>query len=111
LSCCQVFVLPSRFDGWGMVLNEAASLGKALISTEKCGAAHHLIRQRENGFRIPAGDVEALSEAMIRYVIDPELVKRHGKRSTELFAECTPEENALNFQKILEEWTESCPQK
>lgn len=104
LRCCQVFILPSRFDGWGMGLNEAASLGKALISTEKCGSAHHLIVHGENGFRVLPDNSEALSEAMIRYATDPELVERHGKRSATLFAEYTPEKNALNFLKILEEW-------
>ena len=56
LKCADVLILPSRYDGWGMVLSEAASMGKALIATEACGAAHHLIVQGENGFRVPPND-------------------------------------------------------
>jgi glycosyltransferase involved in cell wall biosynthesis len=43
LRCSRVLVLPSRFDGWGAVLNEAASLGLALIGSDCVGASYHLI--------------------------------------------------------------------
>ncbi|MGR8932644.1 MAG: glycosyltransferase family 4 protein, partial [Gammaproteobacteria bacterium] len=60
----NVLVLPSRYDGWGVVLNEAASLGKALIGTTACGAAHHLIQPGINGYRIASNDPQALAIAM-----------------------------------------------
>ena len=39
LRCADVLVLPSRFDGWGVVLNEGASMGLALIGSDRAG--HH----------------------------------------------------------------------
>ena len=51
----DVFVLPSRSEPWGMVLNEAAAAGLPLVATEESGAAHDLIDG--NGFRVPADDV------------------------------------------------------
>jgi glycosyltransferase involved in cell wall biosynthesis len=101
-SRCDVFVLPSRFDGWGVVLNEAASAGKPLISTEATGAAHHLIAHGVNGFRVTAGDPSALAQAMLVYCRHPELIGSHGRESRRIFAQFTPEQNARRLQEGLE---------
>lgn len=101
LERCDVLVLPSRHDGWGVVLNEAASLGKALIASDGCGAAHHLIKQGMNGFRVPTGDVAALAGAMMKYCSEPALVGRHGIESRRIFQEFTPARNALRLEQAL----------
>ena len=44
-----LLVLPSRWDGWGLVVNEALAVGTPVIVSDKCGAAD-LIRQGKNGF-------------------------------------------------------------
>jgi glycosyltransferase involved in cell wall biosynthesis len=98
---CDVLVLPSRHDGWGVVLNEAASAGKAIIASDACGAAHHLVLPGVNGFRFPSGDVAALSAAMLEYCRDPSLASRHGSESLRVFQEFTPERNALRFEEAL----------
>jgi glycosyltransferase involved in cell wall biosynthesis len=98
---CDVLVLPSRHDGWGVVLNEAASAGKAIIASDTCGAAHHLIAPGVNGFRFPSGNVAALSAAMLEYCRDASLADRHGSNSLRIFQEFTPERNALRFEEAL----------
>jgi glycosyltransferase involved in cell wall biosynthesis len=108
---CDVFVLPSRFDGWGVVLNEAAALGKAIISTEPTGAAHHLLAPGVNGYRVPAADDVALAQAMMRYCRAPELAAIHGARSQTLFLEFTPERNALRLTQAIESLQSSGPQR
>ena len=52
----DAFVLPSRSEPWGMVLNEAATAGLPLVATDGVGAAHELIEDGVNGFRVPVGD-------------------------------------------------------
>jgi glycosyltransferase involved in cell wall biosynthesis len=98
---CEVLILPSRHDGWGVVLNEAASLGKALIASDACGAAHHLIEPQVNGFRFPAGDRSALTTAMLAYCRNPSLARRHGAESLRIFEEFTPERNAQRLEEAL----------
>lgn len=94
----DVFVLASRFDGWGVVLNEAASAGMPLIATEMCGAAWHLISEGVNGFRVRAASVDALKAAMLSYTSCPELVDKHGSHSRALFSrDFTPEQNAVRL--------------
>jgi glycosyltransferase involved in cell wall biosynthesis len=104
LAQADVFVLPTRFDGWGAVLNEAASLGKPLISTDQAGAAFHLIKDGENGFMVKAGDADALAKAMKYYVDNPEMTELHGKKSFEIFQKYTPEENSRHCIKCIQKF-------
>ena len=101
INLADVVILPSRSDGWGMALNEAASAGKALISTSECGSAWHLIRDGENGFRIGARDAETLAGRMLAYARDSALAKRHGDASRRIFAEYTPEKNVERLTSII----------
>jgi len=102
LEAADVLVLPSRYDGWGMTIAEAAGFGKAVIASDACGATAHLIRHDWNGFAIPSGDMMALVGAMQRYAGDPDLARLHGKRSPKLYAEVTPERNAERLLSILD---------
>ncbi len=103
LSKSSVFILPTLFDGWGAVLNEAASLSKPLISTNECGAAYHLIRSNENGFRIKANSVIELEKAMQFYIDNPEVINKHGRISYDIFLKNTPERNAKLFMNNINE--------
>lgn len=101
----DVFVLPSRFDGWGVVFNEAASLGIPLIGTDLCGAAWHLIKSGVNGFRVKAGSISSLTHSMQKYVDHLELIDQHGMASKELFyREFTPEKNTERLVLALDKW-------
>jgi glycosyltransferase involved in cell wall biosynthesis len=79
----DVFALLSRHEPWGVVVNEAAASGLPLVLSERVGAAHDLLRDGENGFVVPAEDVEAAAAAL-RRLADPELRRRLGERSREL---------------------------
>ena len=79
----DVFALLSRQETWGVVVNEAAASGLPLVLSERVGAAHDLLRDGENGFLVPADDVEAAADAL-RKLRDPELRRRMGARSREL---------------------------
>jgi glycosyltransferase involved in cell wall biosynthesis len=87
----DVAVMPSRSDPWGMVLNEAALAGLPLVSTTAAGAAHELIEEGVNGFRVPPGDPAALRAALVRLLEDDALRKTAGERSREIAARFTPD--------------------
>jgi glycosyltransferase involved in cell wall biosynthesis len=80
----DVFVLPSRYDGWGVVLNEAANAGLALIGSWGAGASPSLVEPGVNGFCVEAGSVSSLHYAMARYAEIGDLSLRHGRASAEL---------------------------
>lgn len=104
LKTADVLVLPSRYDGWGAVLNEGASMGLALVASDNAGAAWHLIDPGENGFRVRAGSASSLAEAMKAYVSNPRLAETHGAHSQELFTAYTPERNARRFVNSIQSW-------
>lgn len=60
---CDVFVLPSKLETWGLALNEAMACGCAVIATTGCGGAIDLIEEGKNGFVI-APDLSSLKEAL-----------------------------------------------
>ena len=62
------FILPSRFEPWGVVLAEAAGAGLSIICTDACGAREEVVRDGidGNGFIVRAGCAKSLAMAMIR---------------------------------------------
>lgn len=87
----DAFVLPSRSDTWGMVLNEAAAAGLPLIASEVAGAAHDLVEPGVNGYRVPPDDSPALAEVLRTVAADPAWRASAGSRSRELASYYTPE--------------------
>ncbi|MGC4095648.1 MAG: glycosyltransferase family 4 protein [Nitrospira sp.] len=58
---CDVFILPSLFDPWGLVVNEAMNAGKPVVTSDKVGASADLIQEGKNGAVFKAGDSQDLS--------------------------------------------------
>lgn len=105
-SASDVFVLPSRFDGWGAVLNEAASLGLPLIATDICSASWHVIKEGENGFRVHTESISDLKNAMQKYVDNTALIKTHGEVSKSVFVnEFSPDKNVNRLVSSLRHWS------
>jgi glycosyltransferase involved in cell wall biosynthesis len=90
-AAADAFVLPSRSEPWGMVLNEAAAAGLPLVATEEAGAARDLVENGVNGFRVPAGNEDALATALRRIAEDARFRAAAGARSLELGRRLTPE--------------------
>lgn len=63
MSDSDILVLPSRFDGWGAVVNEALMVGTAVVCSDRCGASD-LIEQGRNGYVFRSGDVGDLERGM-----------------------------------------------
>jgi glycosyltransferase involved in cell wall biosynthesis len=74
LSASDLLVLPSRFDGWGAVVNEALMLGVPVVCTDRCGASD-LIRAPWLGSVVKAGSVSSLAEALGEWI-------RRGKKTS-----------------------------
>ena len=60
----DVLCVPSRYDGWGLVVPEGLASGLAVIATDRMGAALEFVENGRNGWLIAAGDEDALFEAM-----------------------------------------------
>lgn len=69
----DVFVLPTREDVWGLVINEAMAYGLPVITTDRCGAGIELIENGVNGYIVPLDDEKALAAAINKVLDDDEL--------------------------------------
>ncbi|MHA6685987.1 glycosyltransferase [Mesorhizobium sp. A556] len=80
LAGCRAFVLPShqRSEAFGMVLVEAATYGRPLISCEIGTGTSYVNADGETGFVVPPGDPDALAGAMNRLLADDALARRFG---------------------------------
>lgn len=78
---CDVFVLPSEFETWGLVVNEAMAAGKPVIVTEGVGCGSNLVRDGENGYVVPVGDISLLADRIDRLTSDSALARRMGESS------------------------------
>jgi glycosyltransferase involved in cell wall biosynthesis len=77
----DVFVLPSEFDTWGLVVNEAMAAGCAILVSEDCGCSCDLVASGEpNGFVFPTGDIRQISDYLGRYD-DRSLLTQHRANS------------------------------
>ncbi len=88
---CDVLVLPSDYDAWGLVVNEALANGLAVVTSHVVGAAAHLVRQGEpgagaNGRTFQRGDAASLAAALAD-VTDPARVDAFKANSPKVLAE------------------------
>ena len=77
---CSVYVLPSYREGTPRTVLEAMSMGRAIITTDAPGCRETVV-DGDNGFLVPVKDADALAQAMLRFIEQPELIETMGKRS------------------------------
>lgn len=83
MSISTAMILPSESETWGAVVNETMAAGTPVVSSDRVGAAIELIRDGENGFLVPVGDVPGYTRAMERLVADPALAEAMGAAAHE----------------------------
>lgn len=74
----DVFVLPSRHEPWGLIVNEAMSAGCAVIVSDDVGSHADLVTSGVEGFVYPFGDIAALTESLSLVLRTPETARQMG---------------------------------
>ena len=99
----DVFILPSRYDGWGVVVNQAIGAGLPVICSDAVGAGYDLVEEEVNGLRFAAGDVEGLTRCMERLAAEPGLAGRWGAASRAKAEAWTPDRGAAKWVNVFRE--------
>lgn len=97
----DLFVLPTYHDPWPQVINEAMYFGLPIITTDRDGSAHEVVRDGDNGLIIPADDVSALAEALEHLLADEPLRRQMGERSRAIIADYTLEAACSAFLQAI----------
>lgn len=84
---CDVFVLPSIHEPWGLVVNEVMNAARAIIVSDQVGCQPDLVLDGDNGCVYPAQNIAALSDALARVLDHPDVCRRMGQRSLERIQE------------------------
>jgi glycosyltransferase involved in cell wall biosynthesis len=98
---CNVFVLPSRHEPWGLVVNEAMNAGRAVVVSDDVGCQEDLVREGETGAVFPAGNVPALAEALQRVLGTPGLAGRMGAAARRRIDQFSFEQDVAGLREAL----------
>jgi glycosyltransferase involved in cell wall biosynthesis len=88
----DLFVLPSEYDAFGVVVNESMLCGCAVAVSDHVGAGLDLVH-KENGFVFPTGDVDALAALIREASADPEKLRQMGQESKRIMQTWSLSEN------------------
>ena len=103
----DVFILPTRRDVWGLVINEAMAYGLPVISTDKCVAADALIDDGEGGIIVKVDDEDGFRNAQIRLLTDSEERKRMGAVNHQKIRNNTLEQMGITISRHIEDYCRS----
>lgn len=95
-----VFVLPSRHEAWGLIVNEAMACGLPVIVSDEVGCAVDLVQPGENGAVFPAGNIAALADAL-RTVLAPGAAVRMGSNGRQRIAKWSFAEDCNGLKAAL----------
>jgi glycosyltransferase involved in cell wall biosynthesis len=100
----DLFVLPSYGPGetWGLAVNEAMCLSRAVVASTHVGCAQDLIRSGSSGLVFEAGSVPALADALREALSDRPRLARWGAQGRRIVADYSYEETTRGLMKALE---------
>jgi glycosyltransferase involved in cell wall biosynthesis len=96
------FVLPSREEEWGLVVNEAMACGLPVLVSKVAGCARDLVRDGENGFIFDPHKPEELADRMERLAGELGLAGAMGAASQRIIADWGCERFAAAAREAIE---------
>ena len=89
----DLLLLPSEYDAFGVVVNEAMLCGCPAIVSDRVGAGGDLIRAGQTGYIFPCGNVENLAALLREVLSDRERLKQMSAAARQRMATWSPKEN------------------
>ena len=103
LASSQITVVPSRNEGFGMVILEAMNQGSIVLSYDGTTGPASLINHKENGYLLTHADTGALArqlESLIKHPEQCESIREHGFNTVEKF---TPDQVYKQFSQMIQD--------
>jgi len=100
-TAADLLILPSEFEPFGLVVNEAMCCGCAVAASDRCGAARDLVAPVSPELVFRCGDIDALAELIGEAAGDPGRLKDLGRAAFAYVQTWSPERNiAAQFESI-----------
>ncbi len=97
----DIFVLPSREDVWGLVVNEAMAASLPVIVSDKAGCARDLVRDGINGYVFKSENINDLVDKLSKLLKNKSLLANMAKNSFDLIKLYTPEFTVKRFREAI----------
>ena len=98
----SIFVLPSRFEGFGLVIIESMACGVPVVAFDCGNGPRSIITDGENGFLIPTFDIEAFAEKVMLLMKDRELRLRMGENAYRTAAKYDIDRIGLQWKQLFD---------
>ncbi len=85
-SLCDIYVCPSKLEGFGLTILEAMAAGKPIVATD-VGALPEIVKNGENGILVASDDPDEMAKAVITYLSDKNLSENVGMRNAKYVKE------------------------
>ncbi|MEK7469142.1 MAG: glycosyltransferase family 4 protein [Planctomycetota bacterium] len=81
-AAADVLVLPSLFDTWGLVVNEAMQFGLPVVVSDRVGCAPDLLVEGTTGYTFSSSDAASLAKRLNLLIEDPERIRSMGQHAS-----------------------------
>lgn len=102
-AAANVFVLLSRGDVWGLVINEAMMYGLPIIASNKCIAGLEMVENGINGYICSLENTKSISDAILKLIRDQELINKITRNNISKAKDYTYEKMAIVHVDIFRE--------
>ncbi len=97
----SIFLLASRYEGWGLPAAEAMASGSSVISTA-CGGINDFLQDEHNALIVPVGDPQALATAALRLLRDEATRVRLATNGVRDAAKLSVQRSSAQLEQVLE---------
>ena len=107
LSRSDLFVLPSRYEGFGNVVAEALACGVPVVTMDCPSGPGEIVRDGVDGLIVPAEDTARLEQALDRVMGDAQLRNQFSARGPEVLDRFSEQKFLAQWDAVLEDNSES----
>jgi len=107
LSRSDLFVLPSRYEGFGNVVAEALACGVPVVTMDCPSGPGEIVRDGVDGLIVPAEDTARLEQALDRVMGDAQLRDQFSARGPEVLDRFSEQKFLAQWDAVLEGYSES----
>lgn len=96
----SIYLAPSLQEGWGLTVGEAMICGNAIVCTDTLGF-QEMVRDGKEGLIVPVRNSQALADAILKLIDNPELRLRMANTSMHTIASFSWEDSFRKFESLL----------